>query len=71
MLRREITSALYVPENKRLHFVVEDRDSFGKPASNLDFTTFVPPRSGDQPQSDQAAITYRSRGKKWYLGADA
>jgi general secretion pathway protein J len=60
LLRREIASAVYASGDKKLHFIVEDRDSFGKPASNLDFTTLSPPRSGSQPQSDQVTVAYRS-----------
>jgi general secretion pathway protein J len=60
LLRREISSANYVTGDKKLHFVVEDRDSFGKPASNLDFTTLSPPLSGSQPQSDQVTVAYKS-----------
>ena len=60
LLRREISSAIYTSGDKKLHFVVEDRDSFGKPASNLDFTTLSPPRSGSQPQSDQVAVAYKT-----------
>ncbi len=63
MLRRELDSALFVKSNQRLHFVVEDRDYFGKPASILDFTTFSPPRSGTQPLSDQTELQYRPLGK--------
>ncbi len=43
LLRREIDSALYTSSDKRLRFVVEDRDSFGRPASNLELTTLAPP----------------------------
>ena len=43
LLRREIDSALYTSSDKRLKFVVEDRDSFGQPASNLEVTTLAPP----------------------------
>ena len=61
-LRREISSAIYSPTSgdTRLHFIVEDRDDYGRPASNLDFTALAPPRSGSQPQSDQMAVAYRS-----------
>lgn len=46
LLRREIASALYkTDDNKRLCFVVEDRDNFGKPASTLELTTLSPPSS--------------------------
>ena len=60
LIRREISSAIYVVGDKKLHFIVEDRDNFGKPASNLDFTTLAPPVSGSQPLSDQQAVAYRS-----------
>jgi len=45
LLRREIASSLYNRNDKRLHFVVEDRDNFGKPTSNLELTTLTPVRS--------------------------
>ena len=43
LLRREIDAARYVSGDQRLRFVVEDRDSFGRPASNLELTTLAPP----------------------------
>lgn len=63
LLRREINSAYYKrPKNpediKRFHFTVEDRDSFGKPASTLVFTTIAPPQAGDQTVSDQLDLKY-------------
>lgn len=58
-LRRELSSAVCNKTNGRLHFVVEDRDYFGKPASTLDFTAIVPPRSGRLPLSDQAQLVYK------------
>lgn len=59
MVQREIAAAFYSGNNKRLHFKVEDRDFFGKPASILDFTTISPPRSGTLPLSDQTEVRYR------------
>lgn len=59
-MRRELASALYNKENKRLHFVVEDRDTFGKPSSVLDFTTVTAPLPGTVPSSDLAAIRYET-----------
>jgi general secretion pathway protein J len=59
MLRRELSSVWYAQGDKRLHFVVEDRDSFGRPASTLDFTTLFPPRSDSVPSSDQVAVRYQ------------
>ena len=41
LIRREIASCLYAKSDNRLRFVVEDRDIFGKPASNLELTTLV------------------------------
>jgi general secretion pathway protein J len=59
-MRRELSSALYNKENKRLHFVVEDRDTFGKPSSILDFTAVTAPLSGTAPSSDLASIRYEA-----------
>jgi general secretion pathway protein J len=64
MLRRELTAVYYKrgnrPDNKKFfHFIVEDRDFFGKPASTLDFTTISPPSGGSVPLSDQMAVSYR------------
>jgi len=58
LLRREINAALYSRNNKRLHFSVEDRDVFGKPASVLAFTAVVPPQAGGQVVSDQVDLKY-------------
>ncbi len=66
-LRREISSALYRSGDKRLSFVVEDRDQFGKPASNLTFTTLGMTRSGDLPSSDLREVSYRPREKEGKL----
>jgi general secretion pathway protein J len=57
-LRREINSALYSRNNKRLHFSVENRDIFGKPASVLAFTCIAPPQPGGQIVSDQLDLKY-------------
>lgn len=65
MLRRELSAVYYKrkgdrPDNKKFfHFIVEDRDFFGKPASTLDFTTISPPSSGNLPLSDQMEVRYR------------
>jgi general secretion pathway protein J len=63
-LRRELSSSFYSAQNKRSHFVVEDRDYFGKPASTLDFTIITPPRSDSLPSSDQAQVIYRTAEKE-------
>lgn len=59
LLRRELSAACYVKNNDRQHFIVEDRDLFGKPASILDFTAFTVPRSGSVPSSDALVVRYR------------
>lgn len=58
LLRRELSAAWYNGANRRLHFVVEDRDVFGKPASTLDFTAFTVPRQGSAPSSDVMSVRY-------------
>lgn len=64
MLRRELSAAFYNRGNKRLHFVVEDRDVFGKPASTLAFTTVAPPRSDDLRSSDVVEVKYRAADRE-------
>ncbi|MDD2336448.1 MAG: type II secretion system protein GspJ [Geobacteraceae bacterium] len=59
LLRRELAAAYFDSNNKRLYFVVEDRDIFGKPASILDFTAFTVPKSGSVPSSDVMAVRYK------------
>lgn len=70
MLRRELNSAWYNRSNKRLHFVVEDRDIFGKPASALDFTAITPPSHTSFPASDMVTLRYQpvEKEKKLLLG---
>jgi general secretion pathway protein J len=60
LLRRELSGACYFGRlgNKRLHFVVEDRDQYGKPASILEFTAIAPP-SPDGGSSDQVVLRYQ------------
>jgi general secretion pathway protein J len=43
MLRRELASAFYNKDNKRLHFIVEDRDSFASRPHHL-ILQLSPPR---------------------------
>ena len=65
ILRCELSSAFYRKNDKRLHFSVEDRDIFGKPASVLSFTAFALP----EVVSDQVALKYEilEREKKMVL----
>ncbi len=71
-LRRELAAAYFATQptgsgqppvsdqqSTLLHFVVEDRDYFGKPASTIDFTSLAPPPGGNFPASDQLRIRYR------------
>jgi general secretion pathway protein J len=60
LLHREISAAFYNVSNDRLHFIVEDRDYFGKPASSLDFTAIAPPRGDSVPASDQVQLVYKT-----------
>lgn len=73
LLRCEINSVLYRRDNKRLHFSVEDRDLFGKPASVLAFTSIAPPQTGGQIVSDQMDVRYEivERGKQMILSRQA
>lgn len=63
LLRRELSSAFYNRANKRLHFVVEDRDIFGKPASTLQFTAISSPSTGNLPTSDLVTLRYQPVAK--------
>jgi general secretion pathway protein J len=73
LLRRELNSALYRRNNKRLHFSVENRDIFGKPASVLAFTSIAPPQPGGQIISDQLDLKYEivERDKEMILTRQA
>jgi len=77
LLRRELNSAFYKAvqsgTTKRLHFSVEDRDIFGKPASRLAFTAIAPPQAGGQAVSDQIDLVYEivERDKKMVLSRQA
>jgi len=59
LIRREFAAVAYSPTDKRLRFVVEDRDHFGKPASNLELTTLTPPSAQGRKESGIIAVRYR------------
>jgi general secretion pathway protein J len=59
LLRREIASSIYIRGDKRLRFVVEDRDIFGKPASNLELTALAPQSNQFRKESGIINIQYR------------
>ncbi|QEM69900.1 prepilin-type N-terminal cleavage/methylation domain-containing protein [Geobacter sp. FeAm09] len=61
LLRREIGSALYKSTDKKLKFIVEDRDSFGRPASNLELTTLAPPSTLSTAQKESGTIDVQYR----------
>jgi len=52
---------------QNLQFVVEDRDSFGNPASLLQFTAVTPPPIGSAPCSDVEAVRYAVQEKEGAL----
>jgi general secretion pathway protein J len=64
LLRREIASCVYNRADKRFRFVVEDRDIFGKPASNLEFTTLAPLSSQARKESGIINVQYRLAEKE-------
>jgi general secretion pathway protein J len=69
-LHSELASAYKARMDKqpgRTHFVVEDRDSFGKPASLLEFTYLAPPRLNQVPSSDLTLVRYAIREKEGVL----
>lgn len=57
-LRRELSATISGYGKGRPAFVVEDRDSFGRPASRLAFAAIAPPASGEGPVSDQLSLEY-------------
>ncbi|MFZ2950785.1 MAG: type II secretion system protein, partial [Desulfuromonadaceae bacterium] len=57
LIRREVSSALPVrAADKRLRFVVEDRDTFGAPSSTLELTTLAPPAGQNRSESGIVAV---------------
>jgi general secretion pathway protein J len=58
LIRREFSAAVYNRNDKRLHFVVEDRDNFGVPSSTLELTTLAPP-AADLARSESGIVTVR------------
>jgi len=62
LIRREISSAPLIVSgitDKRLRFVVEDRDNFGVPSSTLELTTLAPPSGQGRTESGIVIVTYR------------
>ena len=71
LLRREIDSAIYRASDKRLRFVVEDRDVFGKPASTLKLVTVAPPSGDERPASDLVLVSYGIKEQRLSLNREA
>ena len=66
LIRREVSSAPRIISgitDKRLRFVVEDRDNFGAPSSTLTLTTLAPPAGQTRNESGIVVITYRMAEK--------
>jgi general secretion pathway protein J len=59
LIRREVSSAQFNRSDKRLRFVVEDRDSFGTQSSTLALTTLVPTAGQNRKESGIVTVTYR------------
>ena len=59
LIRREVSSALFNRTDKRLRFVVEDRDNFGVPSSTLELTTLAPPAGQSRSESGIVVVKYR------------
>ena len=70
LIRREFAAAVYNRDDKRLRFVVEDRDNFGKPASTLELTTLTPPSGQGRKESGISAVRYRLVEKDKQLHSD-
>jgi general secretion pathway protein J len=58
LIRREFAAARFDGVDKRLRFIVEDRDNFGKPASSLELTTVIPPSGEGRKESGISAVRY-------------
>lgn len=67
LLRREIESTVYSRSDKRLRFLVEDRDIFGKAASSLELTTLAPLSNLDRKESGIINVQYRLAEKETQL----
>ncbi len=59
LIRREISSAEFNRNDKRLRFVVEDRDNFGVQSSTLELTTLAPPDGQGRSESGIVTVRYQ------------
>ena len=67
LVRREIEASVYRRGDKRVRFVVEDRDVFGKPSSRLELTTLTPPSNQLRKESGIINVQYRLTEKEKLL----
>ena len=69
LIRREFAAARYERDDKRLRFVVEDRDNFGKPASTLEMTTVNSSPAPGRMESGVSSVRYRlvEKDKRYIL----
>lgn len=63
LIRREVSSAQFNRTDKRLRFVVEDRDNFSVQSSTLELTTLVPPAGDGRRESGIVIVAYRMAEK--------
>lgn len=63
LIRREVSSAMFDRNDKRLHLVVEDRDNFGVPSSTLEMTTLAPVADLTRSQSGIVTVRYQMNDK--------
>jgi general secretion pathway protein J len=63
LIRREFAAAVYNRDDKRLRFIVEDRDNFGRPASSLELTTMIPSSGQGRKESGISSVRYRLEEK--------
>ena len=61
LIRREVSSVMFKLDkaDKRLRFVVEDRDNFGAQSSTLELTTLAPPTVLDRSESGIVTVKYQ------------
>lgn len=65
LLRRELSSAIFRPNDKLLRFQVQDRDFYGKPASTLQLATLSAPL--DSAASDQQVVLYQPEQQQEHI----
>lgn len=63
LIRREVSSVAYNRDDKRLRFLLEDRDNFGAPSSILKLTTLSPPTFQNRSESGTVFVSYQMTDK--------